>query len=191
MQFLNVFLNIVLLSACISIIGYIYEKELLKFVSVVTFMLFTILVLFCDKTVIFENVSILVIELGYYLMVSIGYSFLAIFTRYMEKKMDINNISEAFTLPLRLSLISCLVNGEKTFNELKNITKASDGNISVQLSKLEKMEFITPTKTFVNTRYITVYEITEIGLSSLQEYVSLLEEILKESKYKSSNKREG
>lgn len=86
MQFLNVFLNIVLLSACISIIGYIYEKELLKFVSVVTFMLFTILVLFCDKTVIFENVSILVIELGYYLMVSIGYSFLAIFTRYMEKK---------------------------------------------------------------------------------------------------------
>lgn len=97
--------------------------------------------------------------------------------------MDINNISEAFTLPLRLSLISCLVNGEKTFNELKSITEASDGNISVQLSKLEKLKFITSNKTFINTRYITVYEITELGLNSLQEYVSLLEGILKQSKY--------
>jgi hypothetical protein len=37
--------------------------------------------------------------------------------------MELNNIPEALTLPLRLSLISCLVDGEKTFKEIQSITK--------------------------------------------------------------------
>lgn len=43
--------------------------------------------------------------------------------------MQISNIPEAFSLSIRLKLISCLLNGEKTFKELKQITKATDGNI--------------------------------------------------------------
>lgn len=101
--------------------------------------------------------------------------------------MNVNNISEAFTLPLRLALISCLVDGEKTFNEIKNITKASDGNISVQLSKLENLEFISSNKKLTNKKLFTVYQITELGLISLQDYVSLLESILKDSKYTKKN----
>ena len=38
--------------------------------------------------------------------------------------MQISNIPEAFSLSIRLKLISCLLNGEKTFKELKQITKA-------------------------------------------------------------------
>ena len=56
--------------------------------------------------------------------------------------MQISNIPEAFSLSIRLKLISCLLNGEKTFKELKQITKATDGNISVQLSKLEEWGYI-------------------------------------------------
>lgn len=97
--------------------------------------------------------------------------------------MDINNIPEAFTLPLRLALVSSLVDGEKTFKELKDITKASDGNISVQLSKLEKLNFITSNKVLTKSRVLTVYELTELGLKSLEEYVSFLENLLKNSKY--------
>ena len=39
--------------------------------------------------------------------------------------MQISNIPEAFSLSIRLKLISCLLNGEKTFKELKQITKAT------------------------------------------------------------------
>lgn len=92
--------------------------------------------------------------------------------------MNVNNISEAFTLPLRLSLVSCLINGEKTFSEIKNITNASDGNISVQLSKLENMKIVTSNKILINKKNLTIYRITEFGLTSLQEYVLFLENIL-------------
>lgn len=92
--------------------------------------------------------------------------------------MEIANIPEAFTLPLRLALISCLINGDKTFNEIKDITKASDGNISVQLSKLQKCRYVESQKRKTGKRKETVYSITQLGLSKLEEYVALLESIV-------------
>jgi predicted transcriptional regulator len=96
--------------------------------------------------------------------------------------MEINNIPEAFTLPLRLSIISYLVNGEKTFNEIKSMTKASDGNISVQLSKLQKWGYVESEKKAIEKRSQTVYSLTQVGLDQLEEYVSLLEKIVRSSK---------
>lgn len=98
--------------------------------------------------------------------------------------MEITNIPEAFTLPLRLSIISCLVNGEKTFNEIKSITEASDGNISVQLSKLQKWGYLESEKRIMKKRFQTVYSITQFGLNKLEEYVALLEGIVRNSKSK-------
>lgn len=98
--------------------------------------------------------------------------------------MEITNIPEAFTLPLRLSIISCLVNGEKTFNEIKSITEASDGNISVQLSKLQKWGYLESEKRIMKKRSQTVYSITQFGLNKLEEYVALLEGIVRNSKSK-------
>lgn len=92
--------------------------------------------------------------------------------------MDINNIPEAFTLPLRLSLISCLVDGKKTFNEIKDVTKASDGNISVQLSRLQKWGYVESQKIKTGKRRETVYSVTQFGLNKLEDYVSLLESII-------------
>jgi DNA-binding PadR family transcriptional regulator len=93
--------------------------------------------------------------------------------------MDLNNIPEAFTLPLRLSLVSCLVEGDKTFNEIKNLTKGSDGNISVQLTKLQNWGYVTSYKLIKIRRTETVYKITPFGLNKLEEYVELLERIIK------------
>lgn len=92
--------------------------------------------------------------------------------------MDINNIPEALSLPLRLKLISCLVNGKKTFNELKSLVEATDGNISVQLSKLEKWGFVISTKKIEEKKTKTTYEITDYGISTLKEYVELLKKII-------------
>ncbi len=95
--------------------------------------------------------------------------------------MELNNIPEALTLPLRLSLISCLVDGEKTFKEIQSITKSSDGNIYVQLSKLEKWGYIKSEKKMINKKIQTLYTITEFGLNKLEEYVVLLEEIVRKN----------
>ena len=46
-------------------------------------------------------------------------------------------IQEAFCSKLRLQIISNLISKKLFFTELKNLTNASDGNLSVQLKKLE------------------------------------------------------
>ncbi len=95
--------------------------------------------------------------------------------------MNINNIPEALSLPLRLKLISCLVTGKKTFKELKELINASDGNLGVQLTKLENWKFIKSNKKFEGRKPKSTYELTDFGLKVFKEYVELLESIIKES----------
>ncbi|MCF6298159.1 MAG: transcriptional regulator [Flavobacteriaceae bacterium] len=81
---------------------------------------------------------------------------------------------------LRLAIISYLVaNGKSDFNELKNITKATSGNISVQLKKLEKAKYITIVKGFLNNYQHTSIAITNTGIDAFEEYVNAIKQYLK------------
>ena len=76
---------------------------------------------------------------------------------------------------LRLAIVSYLIsNGQSDFNELKEVTKATSGNISVQLKKLEKEKYITITKWFMNNYQRTSVEITKIGINAFEEYVKAI-----------------
>ena len=80
---------------------------------------------------------------------------------------------------LRLAIISYLVsNGAADFNELKEVTKATSGNISVQLKKLEKEKYITITKGFLNNYQHTSVEITKTGVDAFEEYVNAIKKYL-------------
>lgn len=80
---------------------------------------------------------------------------------------------------LRLAIISYLIsNGEADFNGLKEVTKATSGNISVQLKKLEKEKYITITKGFLNNYQHTSVEITKKGIDAFEEYVKALKKYL-------------
>lgn len=93
--------------------------------------------------------------------------------------MDLNNIPEALTLPLRLKILCLLIDRKRAFNELKTLTKATDGNISVQLSKLEQWGFVCSEKIPVGKkRSNTIYEITPFGVSQLEEYVECLQRVI-------------
>lgn len=92
--------------------------------------------------------------------------------------LELNNIPEAFQTKLRLMIISALCTGEKTFKDLKNITGATDGNISVQISKLEELGYLSVSKEFVGRKTKTTCKISEIGFESFTEYVNLLDKIL-------------
>ena len=73
---------------------------------------------------------------------------------------------------LRLAIVSYLIsNGQSDFNELKEVTKATSGNISVQLKKLENENYITITKGFLNNYQRTSVEITKVGIDAFEEYV--------------------
>ncbi len=81
---------------------------------------------------------------------------------------------------LRLAIISILIGNEKIeFNEIKEKTKATSGNISVQLQKLKEAEYILIEKQFKNNYPLTTCIITEKGIDAFEEYVKTLKEYIK------------
>jgi len=82
---------------------------------------------------------------------------------------------------LRLAIISFLVSKTKSdFNEIKEITKATSGNISVQIKKLEKAKYIKVQKGFKNNYQNTSFEITKTGIDAFEEYVNAIKQYLLE-----------
>lgn len=58
------------------------------------------------------------------------------------------------------------------------ITNASDGNLSVQLKKLEGWEYIKSEKKLINGKGVTQYQITETEIKQFEEYVVFLESVI-------------
>ncbi len=92
--------------------------------------------------------------------------------------MELHEIPPAFQTRLRLAIVSALITGEKSFNELKSITQSTDGNLSVQLMKLEEYGCILCSKEFVKRKPRTTYTLTELGRRQFVEYVNMLEKIM-------------
>ena len=76
-------------------------------------------------------------------------------------------IQEAFCSKLRLLIISHLITKKLLFTELKKLTNASDGNLSIQLKKLESWEYVKSEKKLMN------------GIQQFEEYVDFLESVIK------------
>ena len=87
-------------------------------------------------------------------------------------------IQEAFCYKLRLQIISKKKKKKLLFTELKKLTNASDGNLSVQLKKLEGWEYIKSEKKLINGKGVTQYQITETGIKQFEEYVVFLESVI-------------
>ena len=76
---------------------------------------------------------------------------------------------------LRLAIVSLLVSEEKAdFARIKEITKATSGNISVQIQKLETAGYITVKKSFKDNYPNTEVQLTKEGLSAFERYVEAL-----------------
>lgn len=80
---------------------------------------------------------------------------------------------------LRLAIISLTVSeGKVDFNRIKEVTKATSGNISVQVKKLEAANYIKVEKSFVNNYPNTAIRITANGLQAFESYVETLKKYL-------------
>ena len=95
--------------------------------------------------------------------------------------MELSSIPDAFQSALRLSVLSAVMLGEKSFRELKRITGATDGNLGAQIRKLEEQGYLVCEKTFSARKPLTTVSLTPFGREQFREYVELLERIIKEA----------
>lgn len=76
---------------------------------------------------------------------------------------------------LRLAVMSILMSvDEADFVYLKEQTRATAGNLSVQLDKLSNAGYIEIQKGFQGKKPRTTYRITDKGLKAFEEYVEAL-----------------
>ncbi len=73
---------------------------------------------------------------------------------------------------LRLQIVTLLAQVESAdFNYLLEQTKASRGNISVQLNKLKDADYVQVTKSFGKSYPVTTCQLTEQGREAFAKYV--------------------
>ena len=81
---------------------------------------------------------------------------------------------------LRLAIVSALaVHESLSFNELKGLLEASDGNVSVHTRKLEEAGYVACKKSFDGRIPRTEFRLTAAGRRALERYLSHMEALIK------------
>jgi DNA-binding HxlR family transcriptional regulator len=82
--------------------------------------------------------------------------------------------------PIRLGIVSALaVNETMTFNELKELLKTTDGNLSVHARKLEEAQYLACEKYFEGRIPRTEYRLTSGGRKALEVYLQHMEALIR------------
>jgi len=71
------------------------------------------------------------------------------------------------------------INVSVSYNSLKDSLDATDGNLASHLKHLEKLDYISVSKSFIDRKPNTEYTITENGKHAFEKHINTLEEILK------------
>jgi DNA-binding MarR family transcriptional regulator len=80
---------------------------------------------------------------------------------------------------VRLGVLSALaVNKSLSFADLKQLLKATDGNLSVHARKLEEAGYIACTKTFAKRLPRTEYQLSAKGRKALARYLDHMEALI-------------
>ncbi len=80
----------------------------------------------------------------------------------------------------RLGILSALaVNASLAFSELKQLLKATDGNLSVHARKLEDAGDISCTKSFAGRVPKTEYRLMPAGRRALEKYLDHMEALIR------------
>ena len=79
----------------------------------------------------------------------------------------------------RLGIISALISGDKLeFTYLRDILRLSDGNLSVQIRKLEEAGYIKVEKMFIERKPKTFCKITSKGQRAIKNMICKLEALV-------------
>jgi len=72
-----------------------------------------------------------------------------------------------------------MVNEDISFNDLKALIDATDGNLATHLKTLEEHKYIVVHKGFIGRKTNTVYAITKAGEKAFRSHLDALEKIIR------------
>ena len=92
---------------------------------------------------------------------------------------DIDAIDEVIHGRVRLGVMAYLANAEvASFNELKAALDTSQGNLSIQLRKLEDAGYIAIDKSFLDRKPLTRARITPAGREAFALYLEAIGKLI-------------
>ena len=92
---------------------------------------------------------------------------------------DVEEVDEVIHGRLRLGIMAYLASAEAAdFNELKDVLKATQGNLSVHLRKLEDAGYIAIDKSFLNRKPLTRARITTAGRKAFAAYLDAIAKLV-------------
>jgi len=85
----------------------------------------------------------------------------------------------------RLAIMSMLAaSPELSFTELRDALAMTDGNLITHIRTLQEAGYVSVAKSYHNNRPLTTVSLTVSGRKAFAEYVSLLEQIVQQTKSK-------
>jgi DNA-binding MarR family transcriptional regulator len=100
-----------------------------------------------------------------------------------NSKNPIWGLNKIFDNRIRLGVMSVLmVNGEISFNDLKQMLEVTDGNLATHLVTLEENGFIKVHKGFIGRKTNTTYSITKAGQKAFVDHIAALEQMIRRVK---------
>ncbi|MHC5060272.1 MAG: winged helix-turn-helix domain-containing protein [Planctomycetota bacterium] len=95
-------------------------------------------------------------------------------------KADVPQFDDLILSRVRLGIVSALMAGDELeFTFLRNALKLSDGNLSVQIRKLEQAGYIKVKKVFVERKPKTFCKITPKGRKAMLALLRHLENLIR------------
>jgi predicted transcriptional regulator len=84
-------------------------------------------------------------------------------------------LDQIFLSQPRLAILSLLMkNSSAEFNEIKDATQITSGNLSAQLSKLREVMYIDLTKQFKGNYPLTICKITPKGVQAFNDFMKAI-----------------
>ena len=92
----------------------------------------------------------------------------------------LNDLNKAFENRVRLGIMSALmVNDGLDFTSLRDLLDVTDGNLASHLKYLEREDFVTFSKEFLDRKPNTRYSVTEKGRKAFVKHIEAIEKLLK------------
>jgi DNA-binding MarR family transcriptional regulator len=83
----------------------------------------------------------------------------------------------------RLAIMSMLAaSPELSFTEMRDTLNMTDGNLTTHIRTLQEAGYLSVTKSFQNNRPLTTCSLTAAGKKAFNNYINLLEQIIRQSK---------
>ena len=83
----------------------------------------------------------------------------------------------------RLAIMSLLAaSPELSFTELRDTLSMTDGNVTTHIRTLQEAGYVSVAKSYQNKRPLTTCALTAAGRKAFAAYISLLEEIIQQTK---------